>query len=110
MEAKDRERDLLRARISETLMSVAGILLDHEFVHLSEIPVALEDVIEEFRKLREELKQKCNRERLMRPPPLQKSDTPIPPSPRVPGQTVRPGKKPSPKKRTVPPPTKGRRR
>ncbi|MEK7655854.1 MAG: hypothetical protein AAB386_04205 [Patescibacteria group bacterium] len=92
-------------------MSVAGILLDREFVHLTEIPVALEDVIEEFRKLREELKRKCDRERLMRPPSLpQKKDTPIPPSPRVPGQTVKPGKKPIPKKRTVPPPTKGRRR
>jgi hypothetical protein len=110
MDEKDRERDLLRARISKTLMSIAKILLDPGLSSMAEILISLDEVMEEFNGLREELREKYKRERLIRPPPMKNSDTPIPPSPRVPKKTLRPCRPITKKRATVPPPTKGRRR
>ncbi len=110
MDEKDRERDLLRARISKTLMEIASILLDRQLTSLAEILLALDEVMEVFNDLREYLRDKYKRERLIRPPPMKTSDTPIPPSPLVPKKTLRPDRPIHKKRATVPPPTKGRRR
>lgn len=109
MDEIDRERDLLRARISKTLMNVASTLLDPELDNMAEILIALDEVMEEFLILRQELREKYSHERLMRPPSFRASGSTIPAAPRVPKITTTPGK-PRTNKRDTMPPIKGRRR
>lgn len=108
MDKKDRERDLLRARISKALMNIASILLDPGLDGMAEILLALDEVMEEFNCLRRELREKYTKDRLMRPPPQKTGKTPIPASPRVPTIISKQGK-PRTTRRCKPPAAKDRR-